>query len=266
MDQPLIFIIGLFVVGMGFSLWALLRPDSWMRVDRASWGWMFRGGRDLELSDSGRAWIRFRGVIGIGATLLACGMLFSLWSDDRARDEATEQRAQRDATLDDVAEAWGTIHSFGGGLRIVLPTVGPAAPALTPADLAATVAGYQPVTRDGAEPAYLAELPLFEDDSSPSGSSLVTGESARALALESVDLVVGTTSMCDVGEIAAVYEDDRVVLDVVYAETAAYGVALDCVKDSVGSVTLTPVRLPGPVGDRAVQLVDGTAVREIHTP
>lgn len=255
MDSSVLLIAGLFVVGMGFSLWALLGPDSWMRVDRVTWGWMLKGGYDTELSESGRTWIRIRGVIGIVATLIACGVLLSLHADANARADAAEQQQAREEQRRDAAEAWGAI---GDGIRVRIPTGGAPSDSIAPEEIAATVAGFQPVQDDGASPAYLRELPVFR-----TGYDLVTREDELAAVFTSVDLLLGTASVCDVSTVVVTSEEDRVVLDVVYASTVAFGTSFTCTQRSIGDVDLTPIDLPEPLGDRAVVLADGTALNEI---
>jgi hypothetical protein len=258
MDSMVLLIVGLFVVGMGFSLWALLFPDAWMRVDRVTWGWMLKDGYDTELSESGRSWIRIRGVIGILATLIACGVLFSIHAGSIARQEALEEQQAREEELRDTAGAWG---AGGDGLRVRIPTGGAPSDSIAPEEIAATVAGFQPVQDDGASPEYLRELPVFR-----TGNDLVMREDELAAVFTSADLLLGTTSVCDVSSVLVTSEADRVILDVVYASTTSFRVTLTCTRRSIGSVDLTPIDLPEPLGDRTVVMADGTPLPEIRTP
>lgn len=255
MDSGLLYIIGLFVVGMGFSLWALLRPDSWMRVDRVTWGWMLKGGRDAELSDGGRTWIRIRGVIGILVTVIACGVLLSLRADAIGRADASDQQRTREEQRQQVAEAWG---AAGDGIRVLVPTGGAASDSIASEEVASTITGFQVVQDDGASPEYLRELPVFRN-----GDELVMRKDELATVFAGVDLLIGTTSVCDVSKVIVTSEPDRVVLDVVYATTASYGGSFTCTQKSIGNVGLTPVDLPEPLGDRTVALADGTVLTEI---
>lgn len=258
MESGLIWIIVLFVVGMGFSLWALLAPDAWMHVDRLSWGWMFRGGRDAELSDSGRAWIRIRGVIGIIATLVACGMLLGLRAESIARVDAAEQQQATDERLRAAAGAWG---ANGGSLRIALPTGGAPDGTITPEEVPATIVGFAPVTDDGSAPSYLRDLPMFR-----STLDLVTRDDDREEIYRTTDLVIGTHSPCEVSAVVVTPEDDRVVLEVVYAATVAYNFSLTCTTRSISTADLVPIDLDEPLGDRVVELADGTRLPEITEP
>ncbi|MFK4761946.1 hypothetical protein ACI3KS_13495 [Microbacterium sp. ZW T5_45] len=253
MESGLIWIIVLFVVGMGFSLWALLAPDAWMHVDRLSWGWMFRGGRDAELSDSGRAWIRIRGVIGIIATLVACGMLLGLRAESIARVDAAERQQATEERLRAAAGLWGSTD-----LRIMLPAGGDIEP-LTSEEIAATVVGFAPVTGAGSSPSYFKDLAAFR-----TVMDLVTDQSEIDEIHESTDLVIGTLSPCQVGTASVVSsDDDRVVVDLRYSATVMFNTQMSCMITWGRSVDLIPIDLGEPLDGRSVHLVDGTELVEI---
>lgn len=256
---------------LAMSVWSLVNPDGQWRFSRRFAAWQFRNGHEIELSYAGRQSVRLRGLIGVLGSLLALGLVLALWVQHEQRIADSRARTEQKAFTAAVTELWSPGDATARLVSVLVDEVPEPLDEINPDTAAGSIVGFQVVRSAGQDPAYLSEIHGTTQERQ--GSGFLTKQQVRQSGvLTRADLIVGIEGVCDVESISAESDAETVTIRIDRAPSDLMSLYRNgrefepgtCERRVAGtSITLIPIDLPGPVGERQVLLPDGSPMREI---
>lgn len=235
-----------------FFLWGLFSPRSQWRVLAS---WLRRNPDASEPGATAYAFHRILSGLGVGTFLTIAVVAVVSFIDSLPAPEPPKTALQ---------QMWGTAPT-----PVVVDRVVQSADAANASFSPQPILGYQPFDNVTHQPRYLVYLDTYD---APGASTTLIGREPTGdfAALDSAEMVLNVRVKPQCAPVEAIVIETAEVVQVAISSAIAAPVGTDAVGhefcaggSTVGPSLLIPIDLAEPLGERAVQTLDGTAVSHI---